>query len=119
MYPSVSVVALEAGLPHPKLTSNPCNVSPHSALTKTQAARGSGQMSMRCSVERAVVAGVRGSLGPRSSMPTPQRSSGSQRRTGESNLELSARKILASASSEADGRTTCRSEPTTGALNAR
>ena len=32
-----SVVALEAGLPHPKLTSNPCNISPQSALTQKAA----------------------------------------------------------------------------------
>ena len=73
----------------------------------------------RCSMERAVVTGVRGSRGESSRTLASRRSSIEDRRCGETNLELSPMKFLASASSEADRRATRRSKPPPGSSRAR
>ena len=73
----------------------------------------------RCSVERAVVTGARGSRGELSRTLASRRSSIEDRRCGETNLELSLLKFLASASSEADRRTMRRSKPPRGSSRAR
>ena len=91
----------------------------YSALTIRQRGTGFVQMASRCSVERAVVTGARGSTTSRSRTLASRRSSIEDRRCGETNLELSLLKFWASASSEADRRTMRRSKPPRGSSRAR